>query len=131
MTVQRIISMPEFTGSNGYMAVDNNIGTFKMSIDSLSDVIVAPAVADEGVERVNGDTRLHNSITELNDNLNSEIERVETGIGENRNAINGKVDKVDGMGLSHNDFTNDFHEKLSNIELSIDPDDPECLVLSR
>ena len=33
-----------------------------------------------------------------------------------KNALGGKVDKVDGKGLSTNDYTADEKSKLSNIE---------------
>lgn len=37
------------------------------------------------------------------------------GAKADASALDGKVDKVDGMGLSHNDFTNELAEKLNGI----------------
>lgn len=49
--------------------------------------------------------------------IDAGIAKANTAIQEHQD-ISGKVDKVDGKGLSSNDFTNEEKEKLGNIDMS-------------
>ena len=53
--------------------------------------------------------------TDLENDVQDSLEKANTALQEHQD-ITGKVDKIEGKGLSTNDFTNEEKEKLSNLE---------------
>ncbi|MBQ0090689.1 MAG: hypothetical protein KBT27_15290 [Prevotellaceae bacterium] len=54
--------------------------------------------------------------------VSSQIEEHNQAIDAHQELFNDKVDKVEGKGLSSNDFTDELKEKLENINDYIDPE---------
>lgn len=54
--------------------------------------------------------------------VSSQIEEHNQAIDAHQELFNNKVDKVEGKGLSSNDFTDELKEKLENINDYIDPE---------
>ena len=65
--------------------------------------------------RANIDAASVAAVETLTGTLTSEVARLEALIQANTDAIKGKVDKVDGKGLSTNDYTNSEKQKLAGV----------------
>lgn len=71
---------------------------------------------------------LWGKITAIKDSLNSKITTVQGKVTDNTTALGTKVDKVDGKGLSTNDFTDELKEKVENSIISVPATSWESIV---
>ena len=100
-------------------SVNGNIGDVHLTyndVNALPDTYVAPVIS---VNNKTGDVTL--SASDIGAATALEIQEVQNKIGDDsvseqiNNAVANKVDKVDGKGLSANDYTTEEKDKLSNI----------------
>ena len=91
-------------------------GSNKKEVNEALDAKVENADFEVFKEEVNN--ALANKV-EINDfnNYKTEVNNTFATKEETNLALDNKVDKVDGMGLSSNDYTAEEKEKLANIKL--------------
>lgn len=85
-------------------------------VDAVSDIDLAAADADKFIYMVPNDGADDNNQYDEYMVLSGKVEHV----GNTKVDMDGKVDKVDGKGLSTNDYTDEEKQKLAGIEMATD-----------
>lgn len=88
---------------------------------TLGDTNLTASLQSEQQQRSNDDTALGHRIDDLSDRVTQEVGTINQNIQDTVDKIDtqldSKVDKVDGYGLSENDFTDELKAKLESIEM--------------
>lgn len=84
-------------------------------IKEIPGVEAEPGVGDGVINSITDIINFLSGYTDK-DNLKKLLEVMETTLSKAlKDGLDGKVDKVSGKGLSSNDFTNEYKEKIDNI----------------
>ena len=109
------ISEAEWSGISGNIADQEDLAT---ALNAKQDTLVS----GQNIKTINGQSVLGSG--DLGSGLSPEQEAL-------INTIPNKVDAIDGMGLSSNNFTNADREKLSNIQAEATKNRPDVELLNR
>lgn len=92
----------------------------EVSDRTLGDTNLTSSIAQEQQQRSNDDTALGHRIDDVSDRITREVETLNKNIQDSvtkiDESLDTKVDKVDGYGLSENDFTDELKAKLESIQ---------------
>lgn len=104
--------MVEYTSTSwvdGVTPVDaEHLNNLESGVSSVANAVnVLEQVVDDGVSQIDGKQDKHDNELDTAD---------KTVVGAINELVNAKVDKVDGYGLSENDFTDTYKDKLDGIE---------------